>query len=114
MRESHAASCRHRLFCYCVGDLLRAEVERGGPEAEQLQRIMKEGQLVPDSTMITLLKVRDSPARPAPTCSSFAPTAGRLSDLWVSNKHPDPCCLFLFVLQLADRQRRQRRVLGMR
>ena len=33
-------------------------MESGGPEAAELQRIMKEGQLVPDSTMITLLKVR--------------------------------------------------------
>ena len=41
----------------CLGDLLRAEVESGGPEAQELQRVMKEGQLVPDATMITLLKV---------------------------------------------------------
>ena len=41
-----------------AGDLLRAEVESGGPQAAELQRIMKEGQLVPDETMITLLKAR--------------------------------------------------------
>jgi adenylate kinase family enzyme len=41
-----------------AGDLLRAEVESGGPQAAELQRIMKEGQLVSDDTMITLLKVR--------------------------------------------------------
>ena len=41
-----------------AGDLLRAEVESGSLRAEELQRVMKEGQLVPDDTMITLLKVR--------------------------------------------------------
>ena len=40
-----------------AGDLLRADVERGGPQAAELQRTMKEGELVPDQTMITLLKV---------------------------------------------------------
>ena len=39
-----------------TGDLLRAELEAGGPTAETIQKCLAEGQLVPDEIVVRLLK----------------------------------------------------------
>jgi len=41
---------------FSTGDLLRAELEAGGPGAETIQHYMKAGELVPNEIVVTLLK----------------------------------------------------------
>lgn len=54
-------------FCFLhisTGDLLRAERQKGfwlflflgGPDAEELENIMREGKLVPSDTLVKLIK----------------------------------------------------------
>ena len=87
-------------------------MERGGHEAEQLQRIMKEGQLVPDSTMITLLKARDSSAdRRHASASHRWQGGGRYLGLAVSNL---PLAALAACGKLADKTRRRRMAPSMR
>ncbi|CAD8178010.1 unnamed protein product [Paramecium octaurelia] len=53
--------CEKMVKDYCflhisTGDLLRAERQKGGPDAEELENIMREGKLVPSDTLVKLIK----------------------------------------------------------
>ncbi|CAD8173696.1 unnamed protein product [Paramecium octaurelia] len=53
--------CEKMVKDYCffhisAGDLLRAERKKGGPDAEELENIMREGKLVPSDILVKLIK----------------------------------------------------------
>merc|ERR1711937_654502 len=47
---------RYNLATLSAGDLLRAEVKKGGPRAEEIGALMKEGKIVPMEVTIGLVK----------------------------------------------------------